>query len=397
MIEVGPRDGLQNEKQFVATEDKLELIERLRLAGLRTIEIGSFVSPKWVPQMADTPQITRQIMSQVASSTTTPTANQSQPHNNESTQLQSQRRPRPSFTPSDTTDSDLTSEQLAFSAALRELQLEEHQFNNNSNQMEYPVLTPNLKGLHDAIQCGARHIAVFASCSETFSRANINCSIEESLARFRPLIKDALSRGIAVRGYLSCVVGCPYEGPIDARRVAHMTRQLLAMGCYEVSLGDTIGVAAAGDIERLLSEVLSLSPPPPTPGADDVATAAAAAVQVRPDQIAMHLHDTYGQALASLLVALQFGVSKIDSSIGGLGGCPYAGSDAKGNVATEDVVYMLHSLGVHTGIQLSSLVETSHWISQKLNKQSNASRVSQAMKAKCEAKLSKQQQQQPPS
>nr|WP_315185648.1 hydroxymethylglutaryl-CoA lyase [uncultured Albidiferax sp.] len=291
IIEMGPRDGLQNEKQLVSTATKLELIERLADAGLREIEATSFVSPKWVPQMGDSAEIMRGLL----------------------------RRPG----------------------------------------VTYPVLTPNLQGFNAAVEAGADQVAVFAAASEAFSQKNINCSIAESLARFAPLMAAAQARGVRVRGYVSCVVGCPYEGDVAPQRVADVAGQLLAMGCYEVSLGDTIGVGTPVSVLRMLETV---------------------AQQVPVAQLAGHYHDTYGMAIANVYASYQFGLRAFDSSVGGLGGCPYA-KGATGNVATEDVVYLLHQLGTDTGIDLDRLVDCGDWINAQLGRAS-ASRVGRALLAK---------------
>jgi hydroxymethylglutaryl-CoA lyase len=291
IVEMGPRDGLQNEKQLVSTATKLELIARLTNAGLREIEATSFVSPKWVPQMGDSAELMRHLV----------------------------RRPG----------------------------------------VTYPVLTPNLQGFEAAVAAGADHVAVFAAASEAFSQKNINCSIAESLARFVPLMAAAQAQGVRVRGYVSCVVGCPYEGDIAPQRVADVAGHLLAMGCYEVSLGDTIGVGTPHSVLRMLEAVVQRVP-----------------VQ----QLAGHYHDTYGMAIANVYASYQFGLRAFDSSVGGLGGCPYA-KGATGNVATEDVVYLLHQLGAETGIDLDRLVDCGDWINAQLGRAS-ASRVGRALLAK---------------
>lgn len=288
IVEVGPRDGLQNEKVAVDVATKVELISRLTDAGLTTIEAGSFVSPKWVPQMAGSDEVFAEL---------------------------------PSHT-----------------------------------YTTYTALTPNMKGLERAIACGVKEVAVFAAASESFSQKNINCSIAESIDRFRPVAKEALSAGLAVRGYISCVVGCPYQGAVDGEAVTQVAAQLLAMGCYEVSLGDTIGVGTPAAIETLLNRLLK---------------------DIAPEQLAIHAHDTYGQALANILRALQLGISTVDSSVAGLGGCPYA-KGASGNIATEDLVYMLNGLGIHHGVDLPKLVAAGNYISQKLNR-TNGSKVGIAL------------------
>ena len=291
IVEVGPRDGLQNEKQNVPTEVKLELIERLAAAGLRDIEATAFVSPKWVPQMADQAEIMRRL----------------------------KRHPG----------------------------------------VNYPVLTPNLKGLEAAAAAGAKEVAVFASASEGFSQKNINCSIAESIERFIPVIEAARKAGIRVRGYLSCTVECPYDGPIAPAKVAEVASRLHELGCYEVSVADTIGTATPAAVLRMLEAV---------------------AAKVPVDRLAGHFHDTYGMAVANVHASYGFGLRVFDSSVAGLGGCPYA-KGATGNVATEDVVYLLHGLGADTGVDLDALVDCGAWISEVL-KRENGSRVGRAMIAK---------------
>ncbi|WP_398314232.1 hydroxymethylglutaryl-CoA lyase [Zoogloea sp.] len=287
IVEVGPRDGLQNEKQIVSTDTKVELIARLGAAGLPAIEATSFVSPKWVPQMGDNAEV----MARIA------------------------RLPG----------------------------------------VNYPVLTPNLKGFEAALAAGAKEVAVFGAASESFSQKNINCSIAESLDRFVPVVEAARAAGVRVRGYVSCVLGCPYEGEVAPEAVAGVAATLFDMGCYEVSLGDTIGTGTPGKTRRMLDAV---------------------ARRVPIDKLAGHYHDTYGQALVNIYASLQAGVATFDASVAGLGGCPYA-AGASGNVATEDVVYMLDGLGVETGIRLDALVETSAWICERLGR-SNGSKVSLA-------------------
>jgi isopropylmalate/homocitrate/citramalate synthase len=291
MVEVGPRDGLQNEKQTVPTEVKVHLIEMLVEAGLTTIEVGSFVSPKWVPQMADT---------------------------------------------------------AAVMAALP-----------RRAGLSYPVLVPNMKGLDAALAAGATEISVFAAASESFSQKNINCSIAESLDRFLPVTEAAREAGLKVRGYVSTVVDCPYEGAVAPSVVADVARRLLRMGCYEISLGDTIGTATPGRMQLLLDEVLK---------------------QVPVERLAVHCHDTYGQALANIYAALDKGVAVVDSSVAGLGGCPYA-KGATGNVASEDVLYLLNGLGVRTGVDLAKLAAAGRYISGVLGR-APASKAAQALAAK---------------
>ena len=288
VVEVGPRDGLQNEKVAVDISAKVELINQLTAAGLNYIEVGSFVSPKWVPQMAGSDEVFALLT------------------------------PSPSVT--------------------------------------YAALTPNLKGLERAIECGVKEVAVFAAASETFSQKNINCSINESLERFEPVMKRASSLGVTVRGYISCAFGCPYEVSVDNQLVLEVAQRLLAMGCYEVSLGDTIGVATAAITETQLSTLLEKIPS---------------------QQLAVHMHDTYGQALANILLSLQMGIEVIDSSVAGLGGCPYA-KGASGNVATEDVVYLLNGLGIEHGIDINKLIKAGNYICNALNR-GNGSRVARAL------------------
>ncbi|MFH1553533.1 MAG: hydroxymethylglutaryl-CoA lyase [Pseudomonadota bacterium] len=291
IVEVGPRDGLQNEPGVVPFSAKVALIEALADAGVTTIEAGSFVSPKWVPQMADTAQVLAAI------------------------------RPR--------------------------------------ENVRYPVLVPNMKGLEAALESGVTEIAVFAAASEAFSQRNINCSIAESLERFVPVLTAASVAGIAVRGYVSCVLGCPYQGAVPVEKVVEVSRALVEMGCYEISLGDTIGV-----------------------GTPDKAKAMAGAVveAIGVERTAVHFHDTYGQALANVLACLDLGISVVDSAVAGLGGCPYA-KGASGNLATEDLVYMLDGLGIETGIDLDKLAAAGRDITAALGRVP-ASKVAQALAAK---------------
>ena len=291
IVEVGPRDGLQNESQPVAAASRVELIDHLAAAGLGHIEAGSFVSPKWVPQMAHSDAV--------------------------------------------------------FAGITR------------VEGVVYSALTPNLKGFELAAAAGVDEVAVFAAASESFSQKNINCSIAESLQRFEPVVAAAQQVGIRVRGYVSCVVGCPYEGDISPIAVASVTQALLDQGCYEVSLGDTIGVGTAGSFTLLLETLLA---------------------DISHQRLALHCHDTYGQALANILVGLQHGISVVDSSISGLGGCPYA-RGASGNVATEDVVYLLQGMGIDTGVDLAALTAAGAYISNVLGR-SSQSRVAQALLAK---------------
>lgn len=288
IVEVGPRDGLQNEKQAIPTSAKIQLIENLVDAGLTYIEAGSFVNPKWVPQMADSGEV--------------------------------------------------------FSGIARK------------PGVTYAALTPNLQGYERAIAVNANEVAIFAAASEAFSQKNINCSISESIQRFQTLIEAAKTQQIPVRGYISCVAGCPYSGAVDVQTVASIAKELLAMGCYEISLGDTIGVGTAGQIKHLIETL---------------------ARDIPIEKIAAHMHDTYGQALANIYAALEMGVGVIDSSVAGLGGCPYA-EGATGNVATEDVVYLLNGLGIAHGVDLEKLIYAGNTISAALNKTSN-SKVAKAM------------------
>ena len=290
IVEVGPRDGLQNEEQAVSTETKLELIDRLAQAGLRDIEATAFVSPKWVPQMADHEDILRRL----------------------------QRRPG----------------------------------------VNYPVLTPNLQGFEAAAAAGATEVAVFAAASEGFSRKNINCSIDESIARFAPVVAAAQARGVKVRGYVSCVIACPYDGPIAPSQVAEVAARLYEMGCAEISLGDTIGVGTPASVLHMLEAVAS---------------------RVPLASLAGHYHDTYGMAVANVHASYCFGLRVFDSSVAGLGGCPYA-KGATGNVATEDVVYLLNGLGAGTGVDLAMLADVGAWISKSLQRPNN-SRVGAALQA----------------
>ena len=294
IVEVGPRDGLQNESQIVPLAAKVGLIEALVAAGLKNVESGSFVSPKWVPQMADTAQV-------LAAITRNP-------------------------------------------------------------GVRYPVLVPNLKGLEAALAAGADEIAVFGAASESFSQKNINCSIAESLERFRPVVAAALAKGVRVRGYISCVLGCPYEGPIEPAAVAAVAKALADMGCYEISLGDTIGTGTPLKAQAMLRAVAAVVPI---------------------DRLAVHFHDTWGQALANILACLELGVAVVDSAVAGLGGCPYA-KGATGNVATEDVVYMLDGMGIETGIDLAKLAAAGRAITAAIGK-APASKVAQVLAKQLQA------------
>jgi hydroxymethylglutaryl-CoA lyase len=291
IVEVGPRDGLQNEPGEVPTAVKVELIERLADAGLPAVEATAFVSPKWVPQMADHTEVMERI----------------------------RRKPG----------------------------------------VSYPVLAPNLKGLEAARAAGATEVAVFGAASEAFSRRNINCSIAESLERFQVVVEEALKSGVKVRGYISCVLGCPYEGDVAPQRVADVAAALHGMGCYEISLGDTIGVGTPGKAKAMIE---------------------ACAARVPVGRLAGHYHDTYGQALANIYASLELGVRTFDASVAGLGGCPYA-KGATGNVATEDVVYMLQGMGIETGVDLERLVGIGQWICGVLGKEP-ATRAGRALAAK---------------
>lgn len=287
IVEVGPRDGLQNEKATVSAQDKIVLVNGLVEAGLGYVEVGSFVSPKWVPQMADSGAVFAGIARQPG--------------------------------------------------------------------VVYAALTPNLQGFEAAVAAGASEVAVFAAASEAFSQKNINCSIADSLRRFEPLMEKANQQGIRVRGYVSCVLGCPYEGAVAPDKVREVSTAMWQMGCYEISLGDTIGVGTPEQVRRLIDTV-----------SRDVAR----------EHLAGHFHDTYGQAIANIYACLLEGVAVFDSSIGGLGGCPYA-MGASGNVATEDVLYLLNGLGIETGIDLERLLQVSRRIMDVLGKQAG-SRVARA-------------------
>jgi len=278
VVEVGPRDGLQNEAIPVSASDKISLIEKLDEAGVTYIESGSFVSPKWVPQMATSTEIFEKL--------------------------------------------------------------------KRNKAVTYAALTPNMKGFEAALAVGADEVAIFGAASQSFSQKNINCSIEESLERFIPIMAAAKKANIRVRGYVSCVLGCPYEGDIDPEQVAMVAEKLFEMGCYEISLGDTVGVGTPASVTTMIQAV---------------------SARVPVDKLAVHFHDTYGQALTNIYAALQLGVKVVDSAIAGLGGCPYA-KGASGNVATEDVVYMLNGLGITTGIDFKKLLEAGWFISDTLGK-----------------------------
>ncbi|MEF8749710.1 MAG: hydroxymethylglutaryl-CoA lyase [Candidatus Accumulibacter propinquus] len=295
LVEVGPRDGLQNERQLVPAAIKIELIERLAAAGLSAIEATSFVSSKWVPQMADNAEVLRAV-------------------------LASPRR---------------------------------------RSQVSYPVLTPNLKGFDAALEAGAQEVAIFAAASETFSQKNINCSIAESLKRFAAVLDAASALEIRVRGYVSCGVACPYEGAIDPAKTARVARQLFEMGCYEVSLGDTIGAGTPASVQRMIEACAALLPI---------------------DRLAGHYHDTYGMAIANIYASLELGMAVFDSSIAGLGGCPYA-AGATGNVATEDVVYLLQGLDIETGVVMEQLLAAGQFIAGYLGREP-ASKAARALLAR---------------
>ena len=291
LIEVGPRDGLQNEALPISVADKVQLVDALTDAGLGYIEVGSFVSPKWVPQMAGSAEVFAQI----------------------------RRKPG----------------------------------------VVYGALAPNMRGFEDAVAAGVKEVAVFAAASEAFSQRNINCSISESLARFVPIIEAAKQHGISVRGYVSCVLGCPYEGQVSPQQVAQVAKELFAMGCYEVSLGDTIGTGTPTATRTLFEAVTAYVPR---------------------EKLAGHFHDTYGQALVNIYASLQEGIAVFDSSIAGLGGCPYA-KGASGNVATEDVLYLLDGLGIETGIDMDKLIVAGQQICTVLGRPTG-SRVAKARSAR---------------
>lgn len=293
IVEVGPRDGLQNEATPISALDKIALIEKLSAAGINYIESGSFVSPKWVPQMATSTEVFEKL--------------------------------------------------------------------NRKQGVTYAALTPNMRGFEGAMAVNANEVAIFGAASESFSQKNINCSIEESLERFAPIMEAAKSANIKVRGYVSCVLGCPYEGKIAPEQVAIVAEKLYQMGCYEISLGDTIGVGTPANVTKMIQAV---------------------SARVPKEKLAVHFHDTYGQALTNIYAALQMGIKVVDSAIAGLGGCPYA-KGASGNVATEDVVYMLNGLGIDTAIDFEQLLEAGWFISEKLGK-APISKVSNAYLAnKC--------------
>jgi hydroxymethylglutaryl-CoA lyase len=282
IVEVGPRDGLQNEKAMVATADKIALIDRLTATGLQSIEATSFVSPKWVPQLADAAEVYRAIARRAG--------------------------------------------------------------------VDYPVLVPNLQGYERAREVGVTHIAVFTAASEAFNRRNINASIDESLARFVPVMERAKADGVRVRGYVSTVLGCPYQGDVAVADVVRVAKALHGMGCEEVSLGDTIGIGTPTRARAMLRAV---------------------AAEVPMQALAVHFHDTYGQALANILACLEEGVRVVDSAVSGTGGCPYA-KGASGNVASEDVVYMQHGMGMRSGVDLDALVDTGRWLAALLGRETSS-------------------------
>lgn len=291
IVEVGPRDGLQNETEHLSPAERVDLIEKLALAGLKQIEAGSFVSPRWVPQMAG---------------------------------------------------SDVILESL-----------------RDRDDLQLPVLVPNMQGYENARAAGVREIAVFAAATESFSQKNINCSIDDSLQRFEAVCRQALADNVRIRGYISCVLGCPYEGEVDPANVVRISRDLLQLGCSEISLGDTIGVGTPDKAGALIE---------------------ACATEVGIDRISAHFHDTYGQALANILACIEAGVTTVDTAIGGLGGCPYAKGSA-GNVATEDVVYMLNGMNIDCGVDLPALLDITESLCERL-KHPPASRVARALLTK---------------
>jgi hydroxymethylglutaryl-CoA lyase len=293
IVEVGVRDGLQNEATLVSTQAKVELIERLAEAGLTAIEAGSFVSPKWVPQMADTAEVLQRLHRKVG--------------------------------------------------------------------IAYPVLVPNMKGLEQALAADCKEVSIFAAASEAFSQRNINCSIAESMQRFAPVVERALSEGLLVRGYVSCVLDCPYTGPVAADIVAEVALQLYRMGCYEISLGDTTGAGTPRGTRQMIE---------------------ACAREVPVSALAGHFHDTFGMAAANIYAALESGVSVFDSSVAGLGGCPYS-PGATGNVATEDVCYLMQGMGIETGIDMQALIAAGDFICAQISRK-NGSRVANAYAAKKE-------------
>lgn len=292
IVEVGPRDGLQNEAGNVPVEVKVKLVEMLVDAGLTSIEAGAFVSPKWVPQMAASAEVYSQI--------------------------------------------------------------------TKSPGVSLPMLVPNMRGLEQAIESGVKEIALFAAATETFSQKNTNCSIDESIKRFEQVVERAQSESMRIRGYISCAMGCPYEGEVSIDKVIELTKRLYDIGCYEISVADTIGVGTASSAQQLFAKLADVVPV---------------------DQLAGHFHDTYGQALANIYAVLQCGVSVIDSSVAGLGGCPYA-RGATGNVATEDVVYMLDGMGIETGVDMQKLLEAGVYINSFLEREPVSRAASALLKKK---------------
>ena len=282
IVEVGPRDGLQNEKTIISVSDKISLINRLSACGLKTVEATSFVSPKWVPQLADAAEVFTGI--------------------------------------------------------------------EKYSGVSYPVLVPNLQGYERARLVGATEVAIFGAASEAFSQKNINASIDESIERFIPVLEQAKKDGVKVRGYVSTALGCPYQGDVPVHDVVRVSKRLFDLGCYEISLGDTIGIGTPKNARAMLAAVAS---------------------EIPMSQLAVHFHDTRGQALANILACLEEGVRVVDTAISGTGGCPYA-KGASGNVATEDVVYMLEGMGMATGIQLNNLIDTGRWLSQLLGRETGS-------------------------
>lgn len=370
IVEVGPRDGLQNEKTMITAAIKSELIFRLVQSGLSLIEAASFVSPKWVPQMGDSTQV----MELVRQSIQKQTHNQTNHHNNDHSRMKMPTLDLSSVSlpihrlPNEFVHLTHQSPSLNSSHSVRALHTRTNNSSNNQSTQSVPyprfaALTPNLQGYDNAVKSQVDEVAVFASASETFSQANINCSIDQSIERFIPLLEKAKLDGIPVRGYVSCVIGCPYEGWIEPSAVYAVVDKLLSLGCYEISLGDTIGVGTPGSTSQLIDYLLKRGVPK--------------------HKLAVHFHDTYGQALSNIHTALGFGIQTLDSAVAGLGGCPYA-AGASGNVATEDVVYSLESSGIDTGVDLIRLIETAHWISAQLGKEPS-SKVAKAVKASQES------------
>lgn len=286
IVEVGPRDGLQNEKKTIDVETRLELIRKLSEAGLRRIEVGAFVSPKWVPQMTNSVELTKSV-------------------------------------------------------------LKEQQDGKIHRDTQFSCLVPNVRGVLDAVESGVKEIAIFGACSEAFSKKNINCSIAESFLRFREVLEIAKTKKIRVRGYLSTAFGCPYEGRVSEERVVRLVRAMIKLGVYEVSIGDTIGVATPKQVETLLRKVKRVTPL---------------------SKIAMHFHDTRGTSLANVYASIKLGVKTFDSSVGGLGGCPYA-KGATGNLATEDLVYLLRGLGYHVSADIEKLIAIKKWMEEKVDRE----------------------------